>query len=142
MNVAKIKTISEANGKTLLDMTIKLEYSPAEALIVEEAVRNLPESISNNETLEITTNERLTQIHFTIDTKEIPENVIIQTINSWLAQLNLSLEEKKHLLPLMDEVLKLKKEINEVSRRVKNLEMENSLIKEALIKKKIIKEEF
>lgn len=142
MNVSKIKTISEINGKTLLDMTIKLEYSLAEALAIQEALKNLPESIANNETLEIMTNERMTQIHFTVDTREIPESTIAQLINVWLNELNLSLEEKKHLLPLMDEILRLKKEINEINRKIKNLEDENTLIKEALIKKKIIKEEF
>ncbi|MEO0089372.1 MAG: hypothetical protein ABIK56_02445 [candidate division WOR-3 bacterium] len=142
MNVSKIKTISEANGKVFLDMTIKLEYSPAEALIIQEALKNLPENINSNETLEIMTNERVTQLHFTVDTKEISESTINQLVNSWLTELNLSLEEKKHLLPLMDEILKLKKELNEISKRIKNLEDENTLIKEALIKKKIIKEEF
>ncbi|MCS7249604.1 MAG: hypothetical protein N2323_04400 [candidate division WOR-3 bacterium] len=142
MNISKIKTISEANGKTLLDMTIKLEYSPAEALIIQEALRNLPENITSNETLEILTNDQVAQIHFTVDTKEISEGAITQLINVWLNELNLSLEEKKHLLPLMDEVLRLKKEINEINKKIKNLENENFLIKEALIKKKIIKEEF
>ncbi|MEO0087478.1 MAG: hypothetical protein ABIK77_02735 [candidate division WOR-3 bacterium] len=142
MNVSKIKTINEANGKVLIDMAIKLEYSPAEALVIQEALKNLPEIIANNETLEVITNERVTQLHFSVDTEEVPENTISQLVNSWLNELNLALEEKKHLLPLMDEILKLRKEINEISRRIKNLEGENSLIKEALIKKKIIKEEF
>lgn len=77
-----------------------------------------------------------------MDTKEISESTINQLVNSWLNELTISLEEKKHLLPLMDEILKLKKEINEISKRIKNLEDENLTIKEALIKKKIIKEEF
>jgi len=142
MHISKVKTISEIGDKIWLDMVIKLEYSPAEQLIIQEALKNLPEKIAKNGSLEIITNENQAQLKFSVDTQEISEKEITEIINRWLNEINFTLEENKHLLPLMDEILKLKKEIKEINYRVKALENENTLIKEALIKKKIIKEEF
>lgn len=142
MNVIKVKTISETSGKILLDMTIKVEYSPAEQLIIHQALRNLPEKILQNDSLQVLTNEYQAQLKFSFDTREISEREITEMVNRWLDELNRVLEENKHFLPLMDEILKLKKEINELNNRIKYLENENILIKEALVKKKIIKEEF
>uniref|UniRef100_A0A7V6CN12 Uncharacterized protein n=1 Tax=candidate division WOR-3 bacterium TaxID=2052148 RepID=A0A7V6CN12_UNCW3 len=142
MHISKVKTISEIGDKVLLDMVIKLEYSPAEQLIIQEALKNLPPKIQENGSLEIITNENQTQLKFFVDTQKISEEEISEIVNRWLNELNFTLEENKHFLPLMDEILKLKKEVKELNYRVKALESENTLIKEALIKKKIIKEEF
>lgn len=105
-------------------------------------MKNLPPKIQENGSLEIITNENQTQLKFFVDTQKISEKEISEIVNRWLNELNFTLEENKHFLPLMDEILKLKKEVKELNYRVKALESENTLIKEALIKKKIIKEEF